>query len=881
MKTGMIINGGLTMKIVGKSFAALAAALLAFSSCNRVALPEIPAESHSISFVAKAPQTKTSATIDKDAKTVDYSWSEKDTERFTIYEIVGETYTAATSVSAILDDGTMMLEAEFGGTATPGAKYVALLNGGVQANQEASDTEYDQASDVLVSEVVTSESIEDEVLLLSFKRETAFALMTAKNLEGEYVLGASVSADKNLAAEYDYKAGTFKEDGCKTVTVSDRDDDGNYDVISEIQGGQSTLFLATVPVDEASLTVGVVTADENGDFKAAYEKSFGTGKSISFTRGDVHAFGIGMNKVESLTLDLSKDETTTASAEELSWDRTFVSVVSAKVSGTDADNYHPGKGNTSTRFYKGNTLTFTQKLGVPVKEIIYTAATEGYATALKNSEWSNAIASVSGQIVTIIPTDGTKAVSALISATTGATEIVITYGIPVQPTPHSITIDAAIEHGSVTATPSSDIMPGTEVTLAATPDDGYEFGSWNVTNAFTGDEIAIADNKFTMPAADVNVSATFKKQEAGNSETYTFESFTSAQDVTFIAEDFTIVFHKGTGSNNPAWASNQARVYANGYVVVSSSTKNIVKVEYDYIINANKSGVSPTIDSVEGTTDEGTWNAGSKTWTGSDTDVTLYTSGSAGNLGFTSITVYFDDTPIPTKYDVTVANGITNGTVAVDLSKAAAGQIVTITATPASGYKVKSVSAKTASENALTVTNNKFTMPAEAVTVSAEFEEDGGSKTKDYSPKYTLTPIAGSNNSYTGNCDVDVQGITWNVSGNAQQLPWRLGGKSITDVDRAVYSKTAYAKDLWKVSLTVGSASSITVNSLKLVYSTKADFSDEKEVSGTFAESSTIDFEEDFPANCYYKFVFNLTVSGSSNKFVQFSKVEFFGYNEN
>lgn len=78
------------------------------------------------------------------------------------------------------------------------------------------------------------------------------------------------------------------------------------------------------------------------------------------------------------------------------------------------------------------------------------------------------------------------------------------------------------------------------------------------------------------------------------------------------------------------------------------------------------------------------------------------------------------------KYAVNVDGGITNGTVTVDFSEATEGQTVTITATPATGYKVKSVTAKkTASGDAITVTNNKFTMPAEAVTVSAEFEEAG------------------------------------------------------------------------------------------------------------------------------------------------------------
>lgn len=141
---------------------------------------------------------------------------------------------------------------------------------------------------------------------------------------------------------------------------------------------------------------------------------------------------------------------------------------------------------------------------------------------------------------------------------------------------------------------------------------------------------------------------------------------------------------------------------------------------------------------------------------------------------------------------------------------------------------------------------------------------------------YTLTPSAGTNNSYTGNCDVEVGGITWNVTGNAQMVPWRIGGKSLSSVDRTVYSKTAYTSEVSRIDLTVGAASSITVNSLKLVYSTNADFSNSSEISKTFAANSTISFEGNFPANAYYKFVFNVTVSVTSNKFVEFKKVEFY-----
>jgi hypothetical protein len=85
---------------------------------------------------------------------------------------------------------------------------------------------------------------------------------------------------------------------------------------------------------------------------------------------------------------------------------------------------------------------------------------------------------------------------------------------------------------------------------------------------------------------------------------------------------------------------------------------------------------------------------------------------------------------------------------------------------------------------------------------------------------YTLDPIAGTNNSYAGNCDVTIDEITWNVTGNATFTPWRIGGKSLPDVDRAVYSKTAMGAAITKVNLALGNASSITINSVKLIVST-------------------------------------------------------------
>lgn len=146
---------------------------------------------------------------------------------------------------------------------------------------------------------------------------------------------------------------------------------------------------------------------------------------------------------------------------------------------------------------------------------------------------------------------------------------------------------------------------------------------------------------------------------------------------------------------------------------------------------------------------------------------------------------------------------------------------------------------------------------------------------------YTLTPASGSNNSYAGNCDVTIDDIKWNLTGNSTTTYWRIGGKSITNVDRALYSKTAIQEDISKIVISHGAASSITVNSVKLIVSTASNGTGTtiSSLDGSFSANSTMTFTRPAGtswANAYYKFVYNVTVSGSSNKFVEFKEAKFY-----
>ena len=91
--------------------------------------------------------------------------------------------------------------------------------------------------------------------------------------------------------------------------------------------------------------------------------------------------------------------------------------------------------------------------------------------------------------------------------------------------------------------------------------------------------------------------------------------------------------------------------------------------------------------------------------------------------GGTSYSAYATTCGAPAeKYAINLAE-VAHGTIATSpANQAAAGRTVTITATPEQFYQVASISVKAADNSDVTVTNNTFVMPAQAVTVSATFE---------------------------------------------------------------------------------------------------------------------------------------------------------------
>ena len=147
---------------------------------------------------------------------------------------------------------------------------------------------------------------------------------------------------------------------------------------------------------------------------------------------------------------------------------------------------------------------------------------------------------------------------------------------------------------------------------------------------------------------------------------------------------------------------------------------------------------------------------------------------------------------------------------------------------------------------------------------------------------YTLDgTTTGGSNGYAEASSITQNNMSWSVVGNTTTSPWRIGGKSLTNTDRTIASTTPIASNISKVVVSHGTANSVTVNSLKLIVASDASFSNVvSTVTGEFTASNTTTFTCPNNAdwtNMYYKFVYNITISSTSNKYLQFNSATFYG----
>ncbi len=153
---------------------------------------------------------------------------------------------------------------------------------------------------------------------------------------------------------------------------------------------------------------------------------------------------------------------------------------------------------------------------------------------------------------------------------------------------------------------------------------------------------------------------------------------------------------------------------------------------------------------------------------------------------------------------------------------------------------------------------------------------------------YTLDgTITGGSNGYATESVITQNGVSWKATGNTTTNPWRIGGNSITNQDRPIYSTGALSDDISKVEVNSGAASGITINSLTIsVHSTATDAANGTNAIASKVESTssnivdkTVTLEKAGTADWsgkFYRIVYNVTKSGTGNKFIVFNYAKFY-----
>lgn len=278
--------------------------------------------------------------------------------------------------------------------------------------------------------------------------------------------------------------------------------------------------------------------------------------------------------------------------------------------------------------------------------------------------------------------------------------------------------------------------------------DGWSFAGWaeEAVGEQTTTRPTLWDASDTYhPTDNVTLYAVYSKVEDGGSASVkiTPSAFTGGKDpytLTHDQEAYTITANSNGNNNKPnvvTTATGQdARVYADGTVIVACESP-IYELVF-YISTQGQKRLAPITASV-GTI--ATQVSGDKTvtWTGEAKSVTLTIgsnsdygseSGKAGQFDFDSIratsraaTTYYLSAPTCCPgYAITISDAIEHGTVKAPKS-ACEKDVVTLIPQPDAHCQFVSWDVKGVDGEEITVTNNTFTMPAKAVTVSATFEE--------------------------------------------------------------------------------------------------------------------------------------------------------------
>lgn len=320
----------------------------------------------------------------------------------------------------------------------------------------------------------------------------------------------------------------------------------------------------------------------------------------------------------------------------------------------------------------------------------------------------------------------------------------------------SITVDGSIANGSI----STDKTEGTcawgeTVTVTATPNTGYELATLKYNDGSEHD--IISTGTFNMPKANVTVSGTFQLKDfaitrnAATGGTYTVKKGDPKVDATtgkmneeiFVSVSPATGYSVGTVTVKKTGTEETVPFSVGKFTMPASDVTITVEFNHDSYtltgtpspteggsVSFTKGGTTATVAyygdeiTIVSTPNTG-YTVNTITWTpegGSATDITSEKKFTMPAKNVT-VTVTFQ------KINYAIAKDTaTNGSFIVKKSNAEVGtanyqDVITVVPTPDTGYVVDAISVKDASSADVSVnSDDTFTMPASAVTVSVTFK---------------------------------------------------------------------------------------------------------------------------------------------------------------
>ena len=286
------------MKSVFKIMCGLSIIGLATVACNKEieteVIPEVP--------VATKHSVKVNAGFSSDTKTVmldtgnQTKWTNDDITNMHFFENGIAPDASDLLVSLNTEKTALTIEAEFANTSASKYVYTSILASDLDSEKNATlddeqyifDGSFDPLADILVAKPEEFDGNQNNVeFTMQYRRVVAINKIKIKGLaSSDTIESVTISSNKPILGSYNMTSDTWTNSGYELLLSA-------YDDIVVPTSGEVTLWFITAPVENATLSIYVVTDHHK------YEKDFS--KTISFAANTVTSFATTVEGKEVVT----------------------------------------------------------------------------------------------------------------------------------------------------------------------------------------------------------------------------------------------------------------------------------------------------------------------------------------------------------------------------------------------------------------------------------------------------------------------------------------------------------------------------------------------------------------------------------------------------